>query len=105
MNRTGTTLATVSVEVTGWITRFIGGDGTGRRVFDEPLMGSATVGSVLKGLSARFPDLDAALWHGTGLGENIEVLVNDAVLGIDHTVDSPLAPGDRIALLAQFMGG
>jgi hypothetical protein len=31
--------------------------------------------------------------------------VNDAVLGIAHDIDSPLAPGDRITLLAQYMGG
>lgn len=74
-------------------------------MFEEPLPPSATVRSVLKGLSVRFPELDAALWHGTGLGEHIEVLVNDAVLGIDHTLESPLKPGDRVTLLAQFMGG
>ena len=53
----------------------------------------------------RSSDLAAALWHGDGLGEHIEVLVNDAVLGIDHELDSPIAEGDRIVLLAQFMGG
>ena len=61
--------------------------------------------SVLKALSVRFPELDAALWHGGSLGEHIEILVNDAVLGIDHTLESPLKPGDRVTLLAQFMGG
>ena len=66
---------------------------------------SSTVRSVLGALSARFPELDAALWYGGGLGEHIEVLVNDAVLGIDHTLESPLKAGDRITLLAQFMGG
>jgi molybdopterin converting factor small subunit len=100
-----TAAATVSVEVVGWPTRFVGGDGGTRRLFDEPLEAGATVRSVLQGLSARFPELGAALWHGAGLGEHIEVLVNDAVLDIDHTLDSPLAPGDRIVLLAQFMGG
>ena len=74
-------------------------------MFDEPLAPGATVRSVLRGLTARFPDLAEALWHGEELGEHIEVLVNDAVLGIDHTLDSPVGPGDRIALLAQFMGG
>jgi hypothetical protein len=34
-----------------------------------------------------------------------EVLVNDAVLGVGHTLDSPLRPDDRITLLGQFMGG
>jgi molybdopterin converting factor small subunit len=97
--------ATVPVEIVGWPTRFVGGDGGTRRLFDEPLAEGATVRSVLRGLSARFPDLHAALWHGDRLGEHIEVLVNDAVLDIQHTLDSPLAPGDRIVLLAQFMGG
>ena len=97
--------ASLPVEVSGWPTRFVGGDGANRRVFDEPVAADATVRSVLRGLSARFPDLAAALWHGNDLGEHIEILVNDAVLGIDHTLDSPVKAGDRIALLAQFMGG
>jgi molybdopterin converting factor small subunit len=95
----------VVVEVVGWPTRFIGGDGATRRVFDEPVSPSSTVRSVLKALSVRFPELDAALWHAGNLGEHIEILVNDAVLGIDYTLDSPLKPGDRVTLLAQFMGG
>jgi len=33
------------------------------------------------------------------------VLVNDAVLGVEHDLDSPLKAGDRVTLLAQFMGG
>jgi molybdopterin converting factor small subunit len=96
---------TVSVEVVSWITRFVGGDGSGRRVLEEPLPPGATVRSVLRGVTARFPDLERALWHDGELGEHIEVLVNDAVLGITHELDSPLRPGDRIALLGQFMGG
>lgn len=97
--------ATIRVEVISWVTRFVGGNGTGRREFDEPLPAGATVRSVLGGLSARFPELAGALWHGSELGEHIEVLVNDAVLGIAHTLDSPLAPGDRLALIGQYMGG
>ena len=98
-------MTTVPVEIVGWPTRFVGGDGATRRLFEEPLGDGATVRTVLRGLSGRFPELDAALWHGPNLGEHIEILVNDAVLGIDHDIDSRLAPGDRIALLAQFMGG
>jgi molybdopterin converting factor small subunit len=98
-------VTTVPVEIVGWPTKFVGGDGSTRRLFEEPLADGATVRSVLRGLSARFPELQAALWHGQDLGEHIEILVNDAVLGIDHDLDSRLAPGDRVALLAQFMGG
>jgi len=95
----------VPVELVGWPTRFVGGDGGTRRVFEEPLASGATVRSVLRGLTARYPDLAEALWLDDELGEHIEILVNDAVLGIDHEIDSPVAAGDRIALLAQFMGG
>jgi len=100
-----TATRSVPVELVGWPTRFVGGDGGTRRVFEEPLASGATVRSVLRGLTARYPDLAEALWLGGELGEHIEVLVNDAVLGIDHEIDSPVAAGDRIALLAQFMGG
>jgi molybdopterin converting factor small subunit len=96
---------TVPVEIVSWITRFIGGDGTGRRIIEEPLTEASTVRSVLVGLTARYPDLHQALWHGGELGEHIEVLVNDAVLDIHHSLDSPLRPGDTISLLGQFMGG
>ena len=96
---------TVPVEVASWVTKFVGGDGSGQRVIDEPVGPGSTVRSVLESVSARFPELRAALWHERELGEHIEVLVNDAVLGINHTIDSPLRPGDRIMLLAQYMGG
>src|SRR5262245_37833156 len=105
MSAARTTTATIPVEIASWITKFIGGDGSGRRVLDEALTSGSTVRSVLTGLSARYPELHRALWHGNELGEHIEVLVNNAVLGIEHTLDSPLKPGDQITLLAQFMGG
>ncbi len=95
----------VAVEVVSWVTKFIGGDGSGRRVFEEPLVDGSTVRDVLAAVSARFPELAAALWNGREIGEHIEVLVNDAVLGISHELDSPLRPGDRVTLLGQYMGG
>jgi hypothetical protein len=97
--------AVIQVELAGWVTRFVGGDGAGRRIYEEPLAEPATVRSVLRGLTNRYPDLAAALWHGADLGEHIEVLVNDAVLDIDHTIDSRLGPGDRITLIGQYLGG
>ena len=98
-------MGTVRVEAVSWTTKFVGGNGTGRVEFDEPFRPGATVRSVLQGLSDRYPDLKAALWEDGELGEHIEVIVNDAMLGIDHSLDSPLKAGDRVALLGQFMGG
>jgi molybdopterin converting factor small subunit len=97
----------VTVEAVAWVTQFVGGDGTRRRIFEEAITPEATVRSVLRGLSDRFPKLQDALWQrpGGGLAEHIEVLVNDAVLGISHDLDSPVQPGDRITLIGQYTGG
>lgn len=96
-----------TVEVVSWVTKFVGGDGSGRREYQEPVGSGETVRDVLRRLGARYPELDAALWDASkrDLGEHIEVLVNDAVLGIAHTLDSQLKPGDRISLIGQYMGG
>jgi sulfur-carrier protein len=96
-----------AVEVTTWVTKHVGGDGSGSKVFTEAFAPGETVRDVLRRYSARFPELDAALWSPdhSELGEHIEVVVNDAVLGVTHGLDSPLKDGDRITLLGQFMGG
>jgi molybdopterin converting factor small subunit len=97
----------VSIEAVAWVTQFVGGDGTRRQVFDEAVGHDATVRSVLRQVSDRFPKLQHVLWErpGDDLGEHIEVLVNDAVLGLIHTLDSPVQDGDRITLLGQYTGG
>jgi molybdopterin converting factor small subunit len=77
-------------------------------VFAVPPAAPATVRSVLRGLSARFPELQHALWSDAGdqeIGAHVEVLVNDAVLGVSHELDSPVKPGDRIALVGAYLGG
>ncbi len=97
----------VTVEAVAWVTQFVGGDGTRRKVFEESVAPGATVRTVLCQLSDRFPKLDETLWKRPGgvLAEHIEVLVNDAVLGVTHDLDSPVQPGDRITLLGQYTGG
>lgn len=96
-----------TVEVVSWVTKFIGGGGAGRKEFEEPFVPGETVRDILERLSRRYPELDAALWDASkrALGEHIEVMVNDAVLGVSHTLDSPLKAHDRITLLGQYMGG
>ena len=96
---------TIPVEVVAWVTRFVGGNGSSRKVFDEPLAPDSTVRSVLRGLTARHPELSQALWEGGELGPHVEVLVNDAVLGVTHELDSPVKDRDRIALVGAYLGG
>ena len=97
----------VTVEVVAWVTRFVGGDGTRRKVFREPVAPDASVRSVLGQVSHRHPALREALWDPAGreLSEHIEVLVNDSVLGVTHALDSPVRDGDRITLVGQYTGG
>jgi molybdopterin converting factor small subunit len=97
----------VTVEAVAWVTQFVGGDGTRRKAFEEAVAQGATVRSVLRSLSIRFPKLDEVLWQRPGeeLAEHIEVLVNDAVLGVAHNLDSLVQPGDRITLIGQYTGG
>jgi molybdopterin converting factor small subunit len=105
--RKGTGSAEVTVEAVAWVTRFVGGDGTSRRLFREPLRADDTARTVLRRLSARFPALAEALWNpSTGeMAEHVQVMVNDTVLGGDITLDTRLSPGDTVTLLGQFMGG
>ena len=38
-------------------------------------------------------------------GDNLEVLVGNAVLGVTHDLDSEVLDGERVTLLGQYMGG
>jgi len=97
----------IQIETVAWVTRFVGGNGSDRIGFDLALQPGETVRSALQRLSERFPQLRHALWDPeTGeLGEHIEVVVNGAILGVRHTLDSELHDGDRILLFGQYMGG
>ena len=98
---------TLEIEVVAWITKFVGGDGSTRKVFHLPLRADDTVRKVLRRLSGRVPQLHTALWDPvTGdLAEHVEVLVNDAVLDLTHSLDSRIDRHDRIALIGQYLGG
>jgi hypothetical protein len=98
----------VRVEVISWVNRLIGGPGVGEETVELTVPKGATVRAALRALSDRFPELGRALWDPTRpheLGDNIEVLVGNAVLGVSHDLDSEVLDGERIALLGQYMGG
>ena len=98
----------VPVEVLSWVNRLVGGPGTGQVTVDAVVPRGSTVRDVLRALSERFPELGSALWDPTRpreLGDNIEVLVNNAVLGLTHELDSEVLDGERLLLLGQYMGG
>jgi molybdopterin converting factor small subunit len=97
----------IQIDTMAWVTRFVGGNGSDRVGFDLAIEPGDTVRTVLRRLSERFPELQYALWDPESgeLGEHIEVVVNGAILGIRHGLDSELQDGDRILLFGQYMGG
>ena len=97
----------IQIDTVAWVTRFVGGSGSDRISFDLAIEPGDTVRTVLRRLSERFPQLQYALWDPESgeLGEHIEVVVNGAVLGVRHGLDSELKDGDRILLFGQYMGG
>ena len=98
----------VRVEVLSWVNKFVGGPGTGETTLVEEAPPGATVRSLLRAVSDRYPELGRALWDPESareIGDNVEVMVNNAVLGVSHDLDSELTEGDRVTLLGQYMGG
>jgi sulfur-carrier protein len=97
----------VHIDTVAWVTRFVGGNGSDRISFELAIEPGDTVRTILQRLSNRFPQLQYALWDAESgeLGEHIEVVVNGAVLGVHHGLDSALQGGDRILLFGQYMGG
>lgn len=97
----------IEIEVVAWVTKFVGGDGSTRKVYQEAFRDGDTVRMILRGLSKGFPQLHKALWDPISgdLGEHIEVLVNDTVLGVRHELDSPIQASDKLALIGQYLGG
>ena len=107
-NTTTTAGLRVTIEAVAWITKFVGGDGTERISFVETARPGDSVRTVLKKLSGKYPQLKDALWDPDNpreIGEHVEIIVNDAFLGVDHTLDSEVKDGDRISLIGQYMGG
>ena len=99
---------TVSVEAIAWVRTFLDGPAAGSQDFQETAREGDTVRDVLKVLSARFPKLDHALWDENArseIGPHIEIIVNDTILGVDYTLESPVSPGDEIVLTGQYIGG
>ncbi len=99
--------STVMIELLAWATVFVGGDGNESREFSDEIRPGDTIRDVLKRLSRRHRDLDEALWDrgSAELSDHIEIAVNDAMLGIHHSLESEVRDGDRIILMGQYMGG
>lgn len=97
----------VTVELLAWVNEFAGGSGSGTMELHEHALPGERIRNFLDRFSRRHPRLHEVLWDpDTGeLGPHIEIIVNEAVLGVEHELDSSLRAGDRLSLLGQYIGG
>jgi len=98
----------IRLEMISWVNSLAGGPGSGSMEVREEVPAGATVRDALKQYSARHPKLSASLWDEgdrNEIGPHLEVIVNDAILGVHHQLDSTLAEGDHIILAGQYIGG
>ena len=97
----------VVVEVISYINDMLGPAAAGQKEFSESAQPGDTVRQILHRFSARYPKLNEALWdpNTRELGEHVEIIYNDTILGVRDSVDTQVKPGDRIILTGQYIGG
>lgn len=98
----------VVIETISYINDLVGRAGESHAEFVEPATPTDTIRTVLRRFSERHAKLKDTLWDPANtaeIGPHIEVIVNDAILDIHHTLDSPVHDGDRIILTGQYIGG
>ena len=93
----------VQIEVFGWLTSYVGGDGTGSKYFEAEFSPGESLRAAILRLSQRWPALHQRMWGSKSgqVGPNIDMLLNDAYLGITSSLDSEAQDGDRITLLER----
>ena len=97
----------VQIEVFAWLTKMVGGNGSGKVFFDVTFTPGQTLETVVKSMSQNHPELHRALWDPDSgqLGASVELIINDVFMGIEHTMETPVSDGDRITLLPAWDGG
>jgi len=97
----------VVVEAISYVNDMLGAAGAGQKEFTEEARPGDTVRDVLQRFSSRFPRLKAALWDESSgeLGPHIEIILNDSILGVRDSIDTPVHANDRIILTGQYIGG
>ena len=95
----------VIVETISYVHDMLGPGASGQKVFVEEACSGDTVRNILQRFSARYPKLREALWEEGELGQHIEILFNNTILGVQYSIDSAVSPNDHIVLTGQYIGG
>ncbi|HEX7927342.1 MAG TPA: hypothetical protein VF678_07110 [bacterium] len=101
-------LVRVVIETISYINDMVDHTGQTHAEFEERVRPGDTIRHVLKQFADRHAKLKEALWdpnNRSEIGPHVEVIVNDAILDIHHTLDSSVSDGDRITLTGQYIGG
>ena len=98
----------VVIETISYINDMVEREGQSDATFVEQARPGETIRSVLQRFAERHARLKEALWdpnNRTEIGPHVEVIVNNAILDIHHTLDSRVQDGDHITLTGQYIGG
>ena len=93
----------IQIEVLGWLTSYVGGDGGGIKYLEAEFSRGETLRAAVFRLSLRYPALHQRMWDSKSgqVGPNLDILLNDAYLGITRSLDSEIQDGDKITMLER----
>ncbi len=99
--------ATIVIETISYINDMVDHAGQSHAEFRVEAGPGDTIRDILRRFANLHPKLKEALWDADNgeMGPHVEVIVNDAILDIHHTLDSHLRDGDHITLTGQYIGG
>ena len=100
-------MATITLEALPWVTNYLGGTDSRRILRTHEIDEGETVTAFIRRLVDEYPRFgEVALDpESGGLGEYLTVVLNDRLLEIYDDPDPVLKPGDRLTLVASFIGG
>ena len=100
-------MATVSVEVMPWLSRYFGAEHHGHVVLEREVGDGTTVKALLEEISAHRREFRDVLFDSSSgrLGRYMTIVLNGRLLELTGGLETKLKHGDTILLMAALSGG
>ena len=99
--------ATVCIELVSWVNDLAQSPAKDAR-YQVTIRQADTLRDVLQRFSQHHPKLHKSLWSSEDpkeIGPHIEIIVNDAIMGIEKDLHSPIEGVQLVVLAGQYIGG